>query len=61
MSTQLTETETVTYQVIVNGAVLNESASVQLAKSFVLQLTPEQRAVAQIVPIVESGKQILLG
>lgn len=49
----------VKYQVVVNGTVLAVRGSVQLAESFVSQLTTEQQNNAQIVPVTNEGKQVL--
>ena len=61
MENMIKETQTVKYRVVVNGVTLNESLSQSLAEQFIASLLPEQRNNAVIVPITESGSQILLG
>lgn len=52
----------VKYQVVLNGQVLAERPTSQLAETFVAQLTSEQQNEVSIVPVTtDSGKQILLG
>jgi len=61
MNNMLKETQTVKYRVQVNGVTLNESLSQGLAEQFIATLLPEQRSNAVIIPVTESGAQILLG
>lgn len=55
------EEERVKYRVVVEGQTLTETASKPSAENFVSTLSPEQQKKAQIVPITESGHQLLLG
>lgn len=61
MSNLINETQTIKYRVQVDGIVLNESLSKSLAEQFVSSLLPDQRSKAVILPITESGSQVLLG
>lgn len=51
----------VKYQVLVNGAVMAERESQQLAETFVTQLTTEQQNNATIITVTSGGKQVLFG
>ena len=57
----LNENPIVKYRVEVDGNVLNESLNKALAEQFVSTLLPEQRNRAIIVPITETGAQVLFG
>ena len=51
----------VKYQVVLNGTVLAERSSHQLAESFIGQLATDQQEQARIVTITENGKEVLFG
>ena len=61
MTNLISEEQTVKYQVKLNGQVLTEAPSEALAQQFIMSLGEEQRKQAVVVPITESGHQILLG
>ena len=56
----INEDEKITYQVKLNGQVLNEAQSQSLAEQFVSTLAPEQQKAITIVPVT-GGKQVLFG
>lgn len=61
LNNMIKENEAMKYQVMVNGQIVHESASMNLAENFLLSLLPEQRQNAKIIPVTNSGKQFLLG
>ena len=61
MNNLINETPTVKYRVILAGQVLKEAPSQMLAEQFIMTLSEEQRAKAQVVPVTEGGQQLLFG
>jgi hypothetical protein len=61
MKKMLNETPTLKYRVVVEGRTLNESFTQQLAEQFIATLAPEQRTLAEIIPVTGDGKQVLMG
>lgn len=61
MNGQILENESLQYQVLLNGQVLTTAQSKPLAEGFVASLAIEQQSEAQIVPITQGGKQLLMG
>jgi hypothetical protein len=61
MDNLISEEETVKYQVKLNGQILNEAPSKLLAEQFITTLAKEQQQQAVIVPVTESGQQVLFG
>lgn len=61
MNKPINENPTVKYRVVLNGQVLQEAPSQMLAEQFIMTLSEEQRAKAQVVPITEGGQQVLFG
>lgn len=58
----ITENNPTVYSIRVNGVVLfSNLPSRNLAEATLFQLSPEQRALAEIVPTTVQGQQILLG
>lgn len=58
----LTEINSTTYAIKVNGQyIIKDIPSYTLAESALYGLTPELRAVAEIVPLTTDGKSLLLG
>ena len=57
----ISENTTIKFRVVVDGITLYEAASREAISSYIANLIPETRAKAQVVPITESGQQILLG
>lgn len=58
----LTEINQTQYAIRVNGRVVASNLpSRQLAEATLLNLPPEQRALAEIVPMTAEGKQVLFG
>lgn len=55
----INENEKVKYRVVVNGQVIAERESQHLAESFVSGLLPEEQQKARIIPVTESGQQLL--
>jgi hypothetical protein len=51
----------VKYRVLVDGKVLNESATKTLADVFFESLDENLKRRAQVVPVMEDGRQILNG
>lgn len=49
----------VKYRVLVDGKVLNESTTKTLADVFVASLNEDMKHKAQIVPVMEDGRQLL--
>lgn len=61
MNTLISEEQTVKYQVKLNGTILTEAPSQILAEQFIMTLAKKQQSEAVVVPVTESGQQILLG
>lgn len=61
MKKMVEQTQSLKYRVVVAGRTLNESFTQQLAEQFIATLAPEQRALAEIVPVTNEGKQVLMG
>lgn len=59
MNDRILESESIKYKVVLNGQTLNEAQSINLAEHFVSTLTSEQQKVVKIIPITESGQQLL--
>jgi hypothetical protein len=59
MSDRILESESIKYKVTLNGQTLTEAQSKNLAENFVSTLTAEQQKNVKIVPITESGQQLL--
>lgn len=58
----LTEINNTLYVVKVGGVpVCQPQSSARLAESILLSLPPEQRALAEVVPVTANGSQLLLG
>lgn len=57
----LLHTNQVKYRVLVDGKVLNESATKTLADMFFESLDENTKRKAQVVPVMEDGRQILNG
>lgn len=58
----ITEVAPTVWAVVVNGrTIASNLPSRMLAEAAVMNLTPEQRAQAQIVPMTQQGQSILLG
>lgn len=58
----LTEVAPTVWAVVVNGrTVASNLPSRTLAEAAVMNLSPDQRASAQIVPMTQQGQSILLG
>jgi hypothetical protein len=58
----LTEISQTFFNVIIQGRVVAINLpSRQLAEATLLQLPPEQRMLAEIVPVTNDGKQVLFG
>jgi hypothetical protein len=51
----------VKYRVLVDGKVLNESATKTLADIFFESLDENVKSRAQVVPVMEDGRQLLNG
>lgn len=62
MDNMIKETEQIKYVIKVNGQVVSiQFASAFVAEQAVGQLAPEQQAIAEVVPVTASGKEVLLG
>lgn len=57
----LTENETIKYQVVCDDNVLLESVTKSVAESFVATLAASVQERVQIVPVTKDGLQVLLG
>lgn len=58
----LTETEPSKYQVIINGVPFGSPQPTRhLAESLLNNLTVDQRALAEIRPVTQDGRQVLFG
>lgn len=58
----ITENDPTLYVVKINGVDISPRyPTPQLAESFVFRLPMEQQAVAQIVPVTNTGTQVLFG
>lgn len=58
----LTEVNSTMYSVVVQGRVVSTNIpSRTLAEATIFTLPPDQRAVAEIVPVTSDGKQVLFG
>lgn len=58
----LTEINSTVYAVKVNGQIIvNNIPSMQLAESAVFALPPNERAIAEIVALTNTGQTLLLG
>lgn len=58
----LTEINTTLYAIKVNGHVMvSNIPSRELAEATLFNMTPEQRALAEIVPVTPDGRSLLLG
>lgn len=58
----LTEINTTLYAIKVNGHVMVANIpSRELAEATLFNMTPEQRALAEIVPVTPDGRSLLLG
>lgn len=58
----LTEINTTLYAIKVNGhVVVANIPSKELAEATLFNMAPEQRALAEIVPITPDGRSLLLG
>lgn len=58
----LTEVSTTRFVVKVNGVAISTRLQTKtLAEAFLLTLAPQQRAIAEIVPVADNGKELLLG
>ena len=62
MNKLINEQEQVRYVIKVNGVTVSVPfATKPLAEAHIGNLPPEQQVIAEIVPMTESGKQILFG
>lgn len=52
---------TVKYRILVENRVLGEHSSKVLAEVALSSLSEDERSKAQIIPVMEDGKQFLLG
>ena len=58
----LVEVSTTKFVVKVNGVAISTPQQTRtLAEAFLLSLSPAQRALAEIVPVADNGKELLLG
>lgn len=58
----LTEINTTLYAIKVNGHVIVANIpSRELAEATLFNMAPEQRALAEIVPVTHDGRSLLLG
>lgn len=57
----LTENETIKYQVVCDDSILLESVTRNVAENFVSTLATSVQERVQIVPITTDGLQVLLG
>jgi hypothetical protein len=61
MNNQIIENEVVKYRVVLEGATLKDSVTKQIAENFVGGLDADTQSKVKIVPINESGQQLLFG
>ena len=61
MTTLMNEEQTVKFQVKLNGQVLTEAPSRQLAEQLIMTLGESQRNEAVVAPVTDGGHQVLLG
>ena len=57
----LQENETIRYRAVYSGNVLMESTSKAVIEQFVGTLSKQVQESVQIVPVTETGSQVLLG
>lgn len=58
----ITEVNVTQFAIKINGVIVhNHIPSRQIAEATFYALSPEQRAIAEIVPITDNGKSLLLG
>lgn len=59
MVKMIKENQTMRYRVIVNGKIVNECASMEIANNTIMGLPAELQEQATIVPVTNEGKQLL--
>ena len=59
MNKLINENKQLKYRIIVNGKVINECLTKEIANSTILTLPVELQEHAMIIPVTDEGKQIL--